>query len=144
MSRLCRLFVIFIAAYTAAGCAPVGSIGGSGAIDFLLVVPNPIEYKVGETFIPGNGSLRVYVPSQGTLVPISLSQVAISVSEPPYKSSEIQRISSDSSYTLKKTGRIIVIVEYLAMTASCYIDVLSATGSGATSGIIIIWEGAEG
>jgi hypothetical protein len=138
MSRICRFFVLLIAAYTVAGCTPVGSIGGSGAGDFLLAVPKSPKYEVGNTFNPIR-DLKVYVPSQGLLKEISLNLVTISVSEPPYTPNELKIIPFDTDYPLQKPVRYVFVVEYLALTASCYVDVSSAAGSEAVSGIHIIW-----
>jgi hypothetical protein len=143
MSRLCRFFVIIIVAYTAAGCTPVGSIGGSGAADFLLAVPVPKgrEYKVGDTFTP-NGSLEVWVPyqTQSGLREIPISQVTVKISEPPHTSNKITEIPYGGSYTLRIADRYVIIVEYLGMSASCYIDVLASTERGTASFIEIVWE----
>jgi len=139
MSRLCRFFVLLIAAYTVVGCTPVGSIGGSGALDFLLVEPLPAGgYKVGDTFKP-SVNLQVSVPSPGGLRPVSLSQVSISLSEPPNKNGELKAISLDTAITLKE-GTYVFVVDYLALTGSCYINVGTSTGgNGSNSFINIEW-----
>ena len=138
MSRLCRFFVIIIVAYTAAGCTPVGSIGGGGAVDFLLVEPTPPSgYKVDEIFRP-SVNLKVSVPSASGLREIPKTAVTISVSEPPNKTNGLKPISLDAAIPLKQ-GRYVFVVEYLAMTASCYVDVSSPEGTGTAGFIEIIW-----
>jgi len=142
MSRFCGFFVLIIAAYTAAGCTPLGSIGGSGGADFLLavLVPKDREYKVGDTFNP-NGSLEVYVPyqTQSGVKEIPINQVTVKISEPPHTSNKIEEIPFGSSYTFKNAVRYVIIVEYLGLSASCYIDVSSSTDRGTVPFIEIIW-----
>ena len=138
MSRVCRFFAFLIAACIVAGCTPLGGIGGAGASDFLLAVPASLEYELNYVFFPDR-DLKVYVPSNGDLKRISLNQVTIKISKPPYTSGELKQISWDTEYKLEKKGRFIIVVEYLALTASCYIDVLSPAGSGSLGFINIEW-----
>jgi len=136
MSRLCRFFVILIAAYTAAGCSPVGSIGGTD-IDLFWVVPNRLAYNSGNTFIP-TSDLQVFVLYQGVAKSVSLSLVEIGIAENPYLPNDLKNVPLDKGYTLQTEGKKIIVVKYSGLNTSYTIEV-TATGSGTGPGIHIKW-----
>jgi hypothetical protein len=140
MGRLCRFFIILIAACVAAGCiSPIGSVGGSEA-DLLLAMPKLLKYKTGDTFIPDN-DLEVFASYEGVEEPVPLDLVRIRITEPPYLPNALKDVPFDSGYVLKKIGSNVVILEYDGLSTSYSIEVLdpSGTGSGSTPGIHIIW-----
>jgi len=136
MSRLCRLFVILIAAYAAAGCSPIGSIGGSGATD-LLVVPNRLTYNTGERLMPSH--LEVLASYGGSLKSVSLGLVKISIAENSYTPNDLKNVPLNTGYLLETAGIKLVVVEYLGMSASYSIEV-SPPENGTKSGLYVEWE----
>jgi len=137
MSRLCRFFVILIAAYTAAGCSAVGSIDGSDT-DLLWVVPTRLTFKSGESFVPSK-ELRVYVSYQGVAKQVTLSSlVEISIAEDPNLPNDLKNVPlSSNGYMLEKTGIKIIVVKYSGLNTSYTIEVSAFTDSG--SGITVKW-----
>jgi len=142
MGRLCRYFVILIAAYTAAGCfSPVGSIGGSEA-DHLSAMPKQLKYNSGDTFIP-KSDLDLFVSYEGVEEPVPLDLVKISIAPPPYLPNGLKDVPFDTGYILEKIGSNIVVLEYASLSTSYSIEVLDSTGnisgSGSSPGIHIEW-----
>ena len=136
MSRLCRFFVILIAAYTVAGCSPIGSIGGSGPPDLFWVVPNRLAYKTGNTFMPAS-ELQVFASFQGVAKSVSLSLVEIGIAENPYLPNDLKNVPLDRGYPLQTAGKKIIVVKYSGMDTSYSIEVSPSTGNETGSGIII-------
>jgi len=137
MSRLCRFFVILIAAYTAAGCfAPIGSIGGSDA-DLLLAMPKRLKYKEGERFIPKN-DLDVHALYQGVEEPVPIDLVKVSITEPPYNPNKLEDVPFDKGYLLEKLGSHVVVLEYEGLSTSYSFEV-GTVSDGASPGINIEW-----
>jgi len=134
MSRLCRFFVILIAAYTASGCSPVGSIGGSDTD--LFCVPNRLTYNVGQYLMP-NTDLQVYISSQGVTKSVSLSLVEISIAEIPYLPNDLIKVPLNTGYKLESAGKKMIVVKYSGLDTSYFIDVSASTGSG--TGITLKW-----
>jgi hypothetical protein len=142
MGRLCRFFIILIAAYTAAGCfSPIGSIGGSEA-DLLLAKPKQLQYRTGDTYNP-NYDLDVFASYEGVEELVPLDLVKIRITEPPYLPNDLREIPFDSGYVLKKIGSSVIILEYDGLSTSYSIEVLDSsgniTGSGGSPGIHIEW-----
>jgi len=135
MSRLCRFFVILIAAYTVAGCSPIGSIGGSDLVDLLWVEPIRLEYSVSDRFVP-NYDLEVFASYQGVARRIPLEQVEIHIAEDPNKPNDLEAIPA-GGYILKNAGKKLVVVEYRGTDTAYSIKVTSSSGTG---GIDWIWE----
>jgi len=142
MGRLCRFFIILIAAYTAVGClSPIGSVGGSEA-DLLVAIPKLQKYKTGDTFTPEN-DLDVYASYDGVEEPVPLDEVKIKIVEPPYLPNDLKDVPFDTGYVLNKIGSNIVILEYESLSTSYSIEVLDSSGnisgSGSSPGIHIEW-----
>ena len=142
MGRLRGVFIILAAACAAAGCfSPAGSI--SGATDRLTAVPSRIEYSLGDSFVP-EGDLEVRAAYQGEEKTVPLSQVKISIAEPPYRPNELKDVPFDTGCVLDKTGAHVVVVGYAGLSTSYSIEVLdpadkTGQGSGTSPGIHIEW-----
>ena len=131
MSRLCRFFVILIAACTVVGCE-------SEDTSIWWVKQKSLEYRKGYSFVP-NSELEVWTSNQGEPPKeISLKLVKISISEPPYLPEEQQEVQYDTAYPLKNEGDILIIVEYVGLSAISPIEVVVPDGNGAT--IKVEWE----
>jgi len=139
MGRLCRIFVIFIVAYTAAGCfSPVGSIDGPETVDLLWVEPKCVEFKLGDTFIPSR-DMAVFALYGGVVRSISLSLVEIGIADAAI-SENLKPVRYDTGCPLDKLGKKIIVVRYGGLSTSYYIEVLDSVGNETTTGIItIIW-----
>jgi hypothetical protein len=139
MSRLCRFFLILIAACTAVGCSsPVGSIGGSGAPDLFWAVPCRIAYNTGDRLMP-DSDLRVFASYRGVVESVPLKQVKIGIAGNPERPDILIYFSPDKWYPLENKGRKIVVVEYGEVSASYSIEVSDAPKGEVGSGIIIEW-----
>jgi hypothetical protein len=134
MSRLCRFFIILIAACTVVGC----SEPEEDTVDFMWAELNRSEYKKDEYFTP-NDYLTVYTSFQGEEPKkVLLDLVDIYIAEPHnYLPEELQPVSIKTGYKLENEGTYLVIVEYLSRSAISPI-VVSAAGSGPE--IIIEWK----
>jgi len=137
MSRLCRFFLILIAACTVAGCGePVGSIVTT---DLLWAETSQPEYNAGYTFMP-NIDLEVWTASGGRVIAVSLREVTIKIAEPPsYRPEDMQDVTLEKGYKLKEEKTNLIIVEYDGMSAISPIEVLPAKNN-TTSGIDIEWD----
>jgi len=144
MSRLCRFLIIFIAVYAAAGCfSPIGSIGGSDTVDLLWVVPNRLEYKAGEIFLPGR-DLEVFALSDGVVKAVHLSQVEIGIADATL-SDDLKNVLYDSGCVLEPAGKKLIVVKYGGASTSYYIEVLDSDGNvnNTKPGINIEWDLGE-
>ena len=135
MSRLCRFFVIFIAAYTAVSC--FSPIGGSG-FDLFWVVPNRLSYNAGDSFMPKD-DLQAFTSYQGVVEAVPVEKVKISIAEDADKPDELKNIPSDKGYLLKTAGRKIVVLKYDEMLTRYSFEVTGTYKEGTGAGIIIKW-----
>jgi len=140
MSRLCRFFVILIAAYTAVGCfSPIGSIGGSGAApDLLWAVPNRFAYNAGDCFVP-KSDLQVFASHQGVVESVPVEKVKIGIAEDPDLPNKLKDIPSDKDYLLENKGRKIIDLKYGELSYKYSIEVSGGLENGTSPGIIIEW-----
>jgi len=139
MSRLCRFFVILIAACTAAGCfSPIGSIDGSGASDLFWVVPNRLTYNLNEQFLR-NKDLLVYASYNGVAKSVSVDDVKIGIADNPNLPNILVYIPLKGGYLLNSKGIKIVVVEYEKMSTRYSIEVLDTLENESGSSINLEW-----
>jgi len=135
MRRLCRFFVIFIAACAVVGCAEQSE--DEVEIDFMWVVPNQFEYKKDDPFLPSH-ELEVWTSYQGgppEIVP--LTKVTIQIAKPPYDPEKVTDLQYDKTYLLDTPGTNLIIVEYANQKAISPIEVVSPPAGGTL--IEVIW-----
>jgi len=135
MSRLCRFFIILIAAYTA-GCTPtIGSIGGSGTAERFWVVPKKDKYNQNDPF--SRKDLEAYASYQGVVESVPVANVEIGIAD-NIDLPDVMNFIPSGDYPLKTSGKKIVVVEYRDMSDRYSIEVLAPDNS-AKPGIHIEW-----
>ena len=143
MSRFCK-YVIIITALAAAGCSPIGTIGGDADFEKMWTVPYRIVYDINDKF-QRYEDLSVFASYHGTIQPIPVGSVKISVIEDPDWSNEEVLVPPDDDYYLIEEGRKVIVVKYGNLSARYSIDVRDPYGLGGNhgngdgSGIIVEW-----
>jgi hypothetical protein len=147
-----KVFILIIACVAASvttNCfSPVGSIGGSATDDLFWAQPNRVAYDMNDLFMR-NSDLEVFTSYKGVVQSIPLSSVKIGIAEAPdYEPDVIIDIPLSENYSLKSTGRKLVVVEYNKMSTAYSIEVRdpfgigggTGGGQGGGPGIEIEWE----
>ena len=135
MSRLCRFFLILIAA-CAVGCAsPIGNIGSAANADFW-VVPKQDKFKYNQYDSFSRNDLEVFTSYRGAVETVPVANVEIGIAEDPSLPDVMNYLVPGMDYHLKTSGKKIVVVEYRGMSDRYFIEVLE---KGAKPGIVIKW-----
>ena len=142
MRRFCKYLIIFTA-LAAAGCAPIGTIGDSADFDKMWTVPYRVYYDINDKF-QRYDDLSVFASYHGTIQPIPVGSVKISVIEDPDFSDDEVSVPPDEDYPLRDKGRKVIVVRYGSKEARYSIEVkdpygLSDPGGGGGAGIIVEW-----
>ena len=143
-----RFFIIIIGTLVIAACSsPIGSIGRSGAYqDGLWVVPTRTQYEVTDRFQREN-DLHVFLSDGGSVLPISVEDVDISVIENLDNGTQLE-IDEDGTYTFQERGRKIIVVDYNGMNPAQYSvmvnDPNSINEGGDTEGTGVFIDWANG
>ena len=143
MSKFVKFLIIAIAALAVAGCSPIGTIGGPAEYDSMWTVPYRVVYDINDKF-QRYIDLSVFASYHGTIQPIPVGSVEISVIEDPDWSVAEVPVPPDEDYPLRDEGRKVIVVRYGSREARYSIEVkdpygLTDPGGSGGSGIVIEW-----
>ena len=136
MGNRIKSLLLLITVFTLARCSsPVGNIGGSGAVNVLLTVPNRVAYNLNDLF-RRNVDLQVYTSYIGSVQEIPVEQCEISVMEDPDNPDELTTVPLDEDYPFKSMGRKVIVVNYYNLSNQYSIEVRDPFGLGENNGNI--------
>ena len=132
MRCLFKFFLIAIISLAIAACSsPIGSIKGSSD-DGLWVVPTRTQYDRTDQFQREN-DLHVFLSQGGSVLPISVDDVKISVIERPNDDDPPSYLvdPEEEGYPFKEAGRKIIVVAYDNLQPAQYsVEVNGLNGNG--------------